>query len=155
MEIEQIIELINTVSNSNLTAFSYENGDTKISMEAEKKCQAIATTVIAPENISGISEYKNIVVENNNSETEKNSEKKLEGNIVKSPLVGTFYSAPSPDEKDFVQVGDKVKKGQVLGIVEAMKLMNEIESEFDGEVVEILINNNGTVEFGQPLFVIK
>ena len=74
--------------------------------------------------------------------------------VVKSPLVGTFYCAPNVDAKPYVQVGDVVKKGQVLGIVEAMKLMNEIESEFEGEIKEILVENEQMVEYGQPLFVI-
>ena len=83
------------------------------------------------------------------------SEEPLTGNIVKSPLVGTYYAASSPDSAPFVKVGDKVTKGQVLGIVEAMKLMNEIESEFDGTVKEILVENEQMVEFGQPMFVIE
>ena len=74
------------------------------------------------------------------------------GQLVKSPLVGTFYNAPSPDSPAYVKVGDTVKKGQILGIIEAMKLMNEIESDYDGVVTEILIKNEETVEFGQPLF---
>ena len=78
----------------------------------------------------------------------------IRGKTVKSPLVGTFYAAPSPEAETFVKKGDTVKKGQVLGIVEAMKLMNEIESEYDGVVEDILIGNEDTVEYGQPLFVI-
>ena len=74
---------------------------------------------------------------------------------MKSPLVVTFYEAPSPDEPAFVKPGDTVKKGQVLGIVEAMKLMNEIESEFDGVVEEVLVENEAMVEYGQPLFRIR
>lgn len=74
---------------------------------------------------------------------------------VVSPMVGTFYSQASPDKPPFVKVGDKVKKGQTVCIIEAMKLMNEIESEHDGEIVKILINNEDMVEFGQPLFLIK
>ena len=87
-----------------------------------------------------------------------NSEKNLEGEnvkIVKSPMVGTFYASSSPDKEPFVSVGDKVHKGQVLCIVEAMKLMNEIESEFDGEIVEICVKNEAVVEYGTPLFKIK
>ena len=72
--------------------------------------------------------------------------------IVVSPLVGTFYSSSSPEAESFVKVGDTVKKGQVLGIVEAMKLMNEIESEYDGVVEEIMVGNEEVVEYGQPLF---
>lgn len=72
-----------------------------------------------------------------------------------SPMVGTFYAQASPDKPAFVKVGDKVKKGQTICIIEAMKLMNEIESEYDGEIVEVLIKNEEMVEFGQPLFLIK
>ena len=75
--------------------------------------------------------------------------------VVTSPLVGTFYSASSPDAEPFVKEGDSVKKGQVLGIIEAMKLMNEIESEYDGVVEAVLIENEGVVEYGQPLFRIR
>ena len=77
------------------------------------------------------------------------------GSLVTSPLVGTFYAAPSQDLPPYVQVGDKVKKGQVLAIVEAMKLMNEIESDFDGEIAEIYVENGQPVEYGQKLFRIR
>jgi acetyl-CoA carboxylase biotin carboxyl carrier protein len=77
------------------------------------------------------------------------------GNLVASPMVGTFYSSASPDKPAYVSVGSSVQKGSVLCIVEAMKLMNEIESEFAGEVVEILVKNGDMVEYGQPLFRIK
>ena len=75
--------------------------------------------------------------------------------IVNSPIVGTFYRASSPDADPFVDVGSRVKKGQVLCIIEAMKLMNEIESEFAGTVKEILVENGQPIEYGQPLFVIE
>ena len=75
--------------------------------------------------------------------------------VVKSPLVGTFYNASSPETDPFVAVGDAVKKGQVLGIIEAMKLMNEIESEYDGVVEAVLVENEQVVEYGQPLFRIR
>ena len=75
-----------------------------------------------------------------------------QGQLVVSPLVGVFYAAPSEEAAPFVQVGDRVKKGQTLGIVEAMKLMNNIESEYDGTVTEILVKNGQNVEYNQPLF---
>jgi acetyl-CoA carboxylase biotin carboxyl carrier protein len=75
--------------------------------------------------------------------------------IVKSPIVGTFYRAPEPGAKNFIEVGDTVKKGQVLCIIEAMKLMNEIDSEFDGEVVNIYVENGQAVQYGERLFAIK
>lgn len=78
-----------------------------------------------------------------------------EGTLVLAPTVGVFYSAPSPDARPFVEVGDQVKKGDTLCIIEAMKLMNEIESEYDGIVEAVLVNNEEVVEYGQPLFRIK
>ena len=86
------------------------------------------------------------------TEAEAAASSEPEGMIVKSPLVGTFYAAPSEDADPFVSVGDQVKKGQTLAIVEAMKLMNEIESDFDGKVAEIYVQNGQAVEYGQPLF---
>ena len=82
-------------------------------------------------------------------------EPKEEYKEIKSPMVGTFYSKPSPDKEAFVKVGDKVKKGQVVCIIEAMKLMNEIEAEFDGEVVEVCLNDGDSVEYGKTLFKLK
>ena len=76
-------------------------------------------------------------------------------NVVKSPMIGTFYSKPSPDSEPYVKVGDKVKKGDILCIIEAMKLMNEIECEFDGVVSEILVEDGKPVDYGKPLFKIK
>jgi len=87
---------------------------------------------------------------------EKEKGVKEEGlKTVVSPMVGTFYRAPSPDSQPFVEEGATVKKGQVLCIIEAMKLMNEIESEFDGRIVSILVGNGQPVEYGEPLFVIE
>ena len=74
---------------------------------------------------------------------------------MKSPLVGTFYAAPAEDAAPFVKAGDVVEKGQVLAIIEAMKLMNEIESDYAGTVAEVLVGNGQAVEYGQPLFVIR
>ena len=79
----------------------------------------------------------------------------LEGEELLSPMPGTFYSAPTPDDPKFVNVGDKVNKGQTLCIIEAMKIMNEIESEFEGIVTDIKVNNGEAVEYNQPLFIIN
>lgn len=146
MEFGQIIDLIKAVSDSNLTEFEIQDGETKISMETNKETKQI--TVTAPLVQPQLSAVQPAVVQ----EEEKAEEKT--GNIVKSPLVGTFYQSASPESEPFVKEGDTVKKGQVLGIVEAMKLMNEIESEYDGTVKEILVKNEQMVEFGQPMFVI-
>ncbi len=142
MEFDQMITLIKTVSDSHLTQFTYEEGSTKLSMKTDKGCKVMPLQ--------------------NNVPVEYVGEKEIElpttvttGNVVKSPLVGVFYSASSPDTENFVKVGDQVSKGQVLGIVEAMKLMNEIECDFDGVVKEILVQNEEVVEYHQPMFVIE
>jgi len=88
------------------------------------------------------------------TETKSETDKLPEGKVVTSPFVGTFYRSPSPESPSFVEMNSTVKKGQSLCIVEAMKLMNEIESEFDGKIVSILVENGKVVEFGTPLFVI-
>lgn len=79
----------------------------------------------------------------------------VEGNIIKAPIIGTFYSSPSPDKPAFVSEGQKVKKGDVLFIIESMKLMNEIQSDFDGTVKKILVSNAEGIEYDQPLMIIE
>lgn len=144
MEINEIIQLINTVSSSKLTRFRYEEDDVKIVLEKNTQGQVIAAQAL-PVQIQTAAEQT--AAEEESGETT--------GNVIKSPLVGTFYNASSPESDAFVSVGDTVKKGQTLGIIEAMKLMNEIECEFDGVVAEILVENEEMVEYGQPLFVIR
>lgn len=140
MEFEQMIRLIETVSASELSSFTLEQGDMKIALKKEKKPVAMVEAVTAIPQESSV----NAAV----------TEKKIEGFEMKSPLVGTFYNAPSPEAEPFVKVGDRVTKGQTLGIIEAMKLMNEIECEQDGVIKEILVDNQEMVEYGQTLFVI-
>lgn len=96
------------------------------------------------------------ISKDNISESKESSNQNNENSIYQNaPLVGTFYSSPKPGEPNFVQVGDKVSKGQTLCIIEAMKIFNEIESDFDGEIVEILVADSSPVEFNQPIFSIK
>lgn len=148
MEMEQLIKLINTVSSSKLTEFKYEEDGVKIGMKKEQ-----ATVVVTENAVQPTVSVEHTVSAVQTEEAAESAEP--EGNIVKSPLVGTFYVAPSEDAAPFVCVGDTVKKGQTLAIVEAMKLMNEIESEFDGVVVEIYAQNGQAVEYGQSLFRIQ
>ncbi len=153
MEFEQMIRLIETVSASELSSFSYEEKDTKLTIKKEKK----EVIVSATPQLCNAGEGVQVVTGTVPQSIEKTSEQKpqVTGNEMKSPLVGTFYNAPSPDAEPFVKVGDKVKKGQTLGIIEAMKLMNEIECEYDGVVSEILVDNMDMVEYGQTLFIIS
>ena len=150
MEYEKIKQLMEDMGNSKLTAIDIDYPDgTKISMKKEEKQVVTVAENIPTKNVS-TKEIKHV-----ETSEEKQEEKVEEGNIVKSPMVGTFYLKPSPNSDPYVQVGQRVKKGDVLCIVEAMKLMNEIESEWDGEMKEILVKDGEPVEYGKPLFVIK
>ena len=101
-----------------------------------------------------VNEDQNISL--NESETpESNTSDSEEGEELLSPMPGTFYSAPTPEDPSFVNVGDEVKKGQTLCIIEAMKIMNEIESEYDGTITDIKVNNGDPVEYNQTLFIIN
>lgn len=164
MDYQQILELVKEVSKAGLTNFEYTEGNIRIAMscpQPEEKIVVPASNIALQEAI-GVS--ANSVNAANTAGTEGVTAAQSQaaeavgekaGNLVKSPLVGTFYAAPSEDAEPFVKVGDTVKKGQTLAIVEAMKLMNEIESEFDGVVTEILVENEENVEYGQPLFRIQ
>ena len=96
------------------------------------------------------------IVENDTIENQiKEDKNEKKGNIIKSPMVGTFYLKPSPTAEPYIEIGKEVKKGDVLCIIEAMKLMNEIESEYTGKVTKILVKDGETVEYGTPLFRIE
>lgn len=163
MKFEQVLQLVDAVSVSSLTEFKYEEGGVKISMKKASEGTADLTAVpsgrpepavrietepAAPAAETDVKEAAAEAPAGTSAEEEA-------GQTVTSPLVGTFYAAPAEDSAPYVKVGDRVEKGQVLAIVEAMKLMNEIESEFSGEVVKILAENGKAVEYGQPLFVIR
>ncbi|MCI9126320.1 MAG: acetyl-CoA carboxylase biotin carboxyl carrier protein [Eubacterium sp.] len=142
MNINDIKELIREVSNSAIDEFQYEEDDVMLSLSKGKGSMIVKEYVRENSNVSDVDQT---VI----------TDEGVDAKTVKSPLVGTVYMAPAEGEEPFVTVGDVVKKGQVLAIVEAMKLMNEIESEYDGMVKEICVNNEEAVEFGQTLFVIE
>ena len=147
MEYEKIKQLMEDMGNSKLTSIDIDFPDgTKISMKKEPK-----ETITKVENV--VLEPKEEIEKENSQKLDEEVEENC--NLVKSPMVGTFYLKPSPDASPYVEVGKKVKKGDVLCIIEAMKLMNEIESEFDGEISEILVEDGSPVEYGKPLFKIK
>ena len=156
MDYQQILELVKEVSKAGLTNFEYTEGNIRIAMscpQPEEKIVVPASNLVLQE-AAGAGANTVETAAPAQQEPEQIAEEKG-GNVVKSPLVGTFYAAPSEDAQPFVKVGDTVKKGQTLAIVEAMNLMNEIESEFDGVVTEILVENEDNVEYGQPLFRIQ
>ena len=147
MDYNEIKNLINDIGESKVDEVNLEFPDgIKISV---KKNNPVVKEVIR-ENIKE-------KVESNKETITNKEEKDCEENykLIKSPMVGTFYSKSAPTAKTFVKVGDKVIKGQTLCIIEAMKLMNEIESEYDGEIVEVCVKDDEMVEFGEVLFKIK
>ena len=171
MKIDEIMTLIQAVSDSTLTSFELVEGDTRICLKREKEKSKIVTVaapavdpavtaqmVSAAAGMAGaapIPAAAQAPAPAGGEEAASENGDAAAGNVVASPLVGTFYAAASPDAEPFVKVGDTVKKGQVLGIIEAMKLMNEIESEYDGVVEAVLVKNEDVVEYGQPLFRIR
>lgn len=170
MDYKNIQELIKTVSNSELTTFEIETEGMRIKMEKNEKQVVVERIPLSSTPVEPV--IKEIITRENIA-TNQVSVERLDNNIastvepaakvvaeenlfvVKSPIVGTMYSSPNPESQNFVKVGSKVKKGDTLCILEAMKLMNEIESEIDGEIVEVLVDNEEMVEYGQPLFKIR
>lgn len=145
MELENIVTLIKAVSESGVTGFKYEQDGIKLNIQNEiTRTVSVSQECGNTQPIVSVSSQSVDEIENKKSEDS--------GHWIKSPLVGRFYAAPAEDAEPFVAVGDQVKKGQVVAIVEAMKLMNDIESDFEGTVAEILVENGEAVEYGQPLF---
>ena len=142
MDLESILKIMDRFDRSNMTTFCLEEEDFSLTLESKKK-QVIAAT--------GAPVVTEVVPQVAVNVHEEGNAAQPEGTVVKSPLVGTFYAAKAEGEAPYVSVGDKVTKGQVIGIIEAMKLMNEIEAEADGTVAELLVENEQLVEYGQPL----
>lgn len=140
MNLDKIEKLVKIIENSSMLDFSIQEGDVKIKMSRRGSVGAPA----APMTVS--TQGVDTGADSLDSEDEA---------YITSPIVGTFYSAPSPEAKAFVKVGDRVKAGQTVCILEAMKLMNEIESDFDCEIEAVLVSNEQKIEYGQPLFKVK
>lgn len=167
MDYNSIEQLIQKVSDSKLTLFEIESDGLRLKMEKKveqvvlEKPYEVSNTVAAHDVEPQIYQQPKSQNSTQNLEEQlsvsdaKAVEESSNEFIVKSPIVGTFYITPSADAPNFVKVGSKVKKGDVLCIIEAMKLMNEIESEVDGEIIQIFGENEQMVEYGQQLFKIK
>jgi acetyl-CoA carboxylase biotin carboxyl carrier protein len=153
-EIGRIEQLLRFMSEHNLEEFEYSRGDLRIRLKKPGTTTVLAAAprpaeIIVPAAVPAMSSHA----------AESAPESDTRGGedlfLVKSPIVGTFYGSPSPGSEPFVKVGSYVESGQTLCIVEAMKLMNEIESETNGEVLRIFVENGQPVEYGQPLFGIR
>ncbi len=151
MKAKEIRDLIDFISNSGLDEVNIETEEFKISV---KKNSPVINTVVEAANtaIPAVPQATEVPVA---VSTPPQAKVETSNHIeIKSPMIGTFYNTPSPDAEAFVNIGDSVKVGQTVCIIEAMKLFNEIESEYSGKIVKILVENASPVEFDQPLFLI-
>ena len=155
MDYNLIKKLVKVVEQSDITEFSIQEGDLKIKISKNGKQQIVNTMLaqpmVAQENIAQPVQQQVAVSPSVPEAVDSNSNL----HEVRSPIVGTFYRSPSPDSDAYVQVGDSVTEGSVLCIVEAMKLMNEIECDASGKIVKILVENATAIEYNQPLFLIE
>ena len=144
MDIRKIKTLIEMLEESNLNEIEVSQGEESVRISKSSNQNNFVSN--APLN-------NDININSSSNEVKDNHE--LRGNLVTSPIVGTFYRKPSPDKEPFVKVGDIVNKGDVLCIIEAMKMMNEIKSDFDGKIISIEVDDAQPVEFGQTIIVIE
>ena len=157
MDIKEIQNLIKFVQKSGVEEVKIERDDFKITIKTKSVApqHIIVEDVPTPISIPVSQPISQAVQEVNTQETTQSVNLENDNQvIVKSPIIGTFYRKPSPDKPSFVEVGQSVSKGDVLCVIEAMKLFNEIESDFTGKIVKILVDDQSPVEFDQPLFII-
>ena len=147
MDLEKIAGLVKIIEDSSLTEFSYEDEELKVKMSKLDHPPVVAAGVPAAPMAAAAPVAPTPAAAAADEEDEPL--------FITSPIVGTFYSAAAPDVPAFVRVGDQVKNGQTVCILEAMKLMNEIQAEFDCEIEAVLVSNEQKVEYGQPLFRVK
>jgi acetyl-CoA carboxylase biotin carboxyl carrier protein len=156
MELKEIKELIKLVSESGVSEVEVERGDFKIAIKKVDEKTTVVHHAPAPvvmhQPVAAPAPAP-VVTEHVHAKTDAAPASNFI--TIKSPMIGTYYKSPSPDKAAFVQVGDEIKPGQVLCIVEAMKLFNEIESEVSGRIVKILVENASPIEYDQPLFLVE
>ena len=152
MDIEKLEKIVKIFEDSSMMEFTFEEADTKLEMD--KKGHPVGPAEITAAQMAAMPVMPAAAAPAASAAAPQAEEETGEEYIT-SPIVGTFYSAPSPEAKAFVKVGDHVKAGQTVCILEAMKLMNEIESDFDCEIEAVLVSNEQKVEYGQPLFRIR
>lgn len=161
MNKKEIEDLIRFVSKAGVTEVSLETKEIKITIKNSVKqpeqvfAQVAAPPIQAPPVVQQAvaMTQKNETTAPKTNEVSKTDESKL--HLIKSPMIGTFYRTPAPDKPNFVSVGDEIKEGKVICIIEAMKLFNEIEADFSGKIVKVLVENASPVEYDQPLFLVE
>ena len=152
MDDKFFLEMVDKFNSSNIAELDFNDGNVRLIL---KKESAYNDSQVSSESSIPVSERKETGAAQTIHDTRSAAASGNAGEKIKSPIVGTFYSAPSPDAPPFVKSGTKVKKGQTLCILEAMKMMNHLEAEFDCEVIEVHASSGELVEFGQELFTVK
>lgn len=152
MDLNLIKKLIKILEASEVTDLEVEENGTRVKLAKKVR---VTQAVTIPQQQMALPLNQQTSVSVSKTEEKKSAEETSNLHEIKSPIVGTFYRAPAPDADAYVQVGDVVSSGTVLCIVEAMKLMNEIESDISGKIVKILVDNGKPVEYNQPLFLIE
>lgn len=160
MELKEIKELIKLVSDAGVSEVDVERGDFKISIRKNDEKTTLvhaAPQMVQQPMVVASAPVAAAPVQTEKLEASASKTESVSGNYItiKSPMIGTYYKSPSPDKPAFINVGDEIKPGQVLCIIEAMKLFNEIESEVSGKIVKILVDNASPVEYDQPLFLVE
>ncbi|MEY2898077.1 MAG: acetyl-CoA carboxylase biotin carboxyl carrier protein [Bacteroidota bacterium] len=157
MELKEIQELIKMFDKSKLGELSIENGDFKLSLKTKEQefVQMMPSTTMMAAPAPQMMAAPAPVAAAATTAAPAAPAAAAAGTSIKSPMVGTFYRSAGPDKPPFVKPGDKVSKGQVICIIEAMKLFNEIEAEMDGTIVKVLVDDASPVEYDQPLFIIE
>ena len=151
IDYKEISKLIDLLEKRNLLDFELETEGFKIKISREHKLPEVKESTVTTEHLK--SDQKNEKKETIEEKKDKSTDNNL--HFITSPMVGTFYRAPDPSSPPFVEIGEDIKKNQTLCIIEAMKLMNEIESDYDGRVIEVMVENAQPVEFDHPLFTIE
>jgi len=152
MDIRKVKKLIEMLEASNLEEIEIQEGEESVRLVKNKPNNLLSSQPVYTESIQTIEDRP---PERNKEESKEPADDEDSGDLINSPMVGTFYTSASPGSKPFVSVGDHVNEGDVVCIVEAMKMMNEIKSEFSGEVLSINVENSQPVEYGQTLFEIS
>jgi len=151
MDLRKVKKLMELLEESGIAEIEIKEGEESIRLSRSKKTVDIPQPGVIPKTPLSKEDTEKII----NKGVDVSSQTTIKGNTINSPMVGTFYRAPSPDSKVFVEVGQQIKKGDTVCILEAMKMMNQVTSDFDGTIKEILIEDSEPVEYGQPLFIVE
>ena len=155
MDLRKIKKLMELLEESGIAEIEVKEGEESIKLTKPGSQHAQVPQQIITTPTTNVIEEVNKQQDIDNKDDNRDVEEKIDGEVITSPMVGTFYRAASPDSKPFVEKGQKVKKGDTLCILEAMKMMNQVNAETGGTIIDIMVDDAEPVEFGQPLFVIK